>query len=57
MDEKLDRLRLLIDSLVMQAQMDPDPARKAKLLESAERLTKRYAEEKGKVKSNGSLDS
>ena len=48
MDEKLDRLRLLIDSLVMQEQMEKDPARLAKLIESAERLTKRYAEEKNK---------
>jgi hypothetical protein len=48
-DNKLERLRLLIDSLVMQAQMETDPKRKAKLVESAEICTKRLEQEKGKV--------
>ena len=47
MNDKLDRL--LIDSLVVQVQAEQDPKRKAKLAESAETLTKRYTEEKGKV--------
>jgi hypothetical protein len=49
MNNKLDRLRLLVDSLVMQAQMETDPERKAKLVESAEICAKRLEQEKGKV--------
>jgi hypothetical protein len=48
-ENKLDRLRLLIDSLVLQAQGETDERRKEKLVESVRRLRKRYMEEWGKV--------
>jgi hypothetical protein len=54
MDNKLERLRLLIDSLVMQAQMETDEKRKAMITANVQKLSKRYTEEriKGKVEAN-----
>jgi hypothetical protein len=53
MENKLERLGLLIDALTMQAQTETDPARKRKLIENVERLTKRYKEEQEKGDDNG----
>jgi hypothetical protein len=53
MENKLERLGLLIDALTMQAQTETDPKRRRKLIENVERLTKRYIEEQGKGETNG----
>jgi hypothetical protein len=54
-NEKLERLRLLIDGMLMQAteaQLREDYKLAAKVMANVERLEKRYEEEKGKVKAS-----
>jgi hypothetical protein len=56
MDEKLQRLRLLIDGMLLAARVEKNEQRKSKILESVDRLEKRLAEEKGKVSNGQELD-
>ena len=49
MDNKLERLRLLITGMANQAQLETNPKRKAKLQANIDTLTQRYLEEQGKV--------
>jgi hypothetical protein len=48
MDEKLQRLRLLIDGMLLAARVEKNEQVKRKILDNAKRLEKRLAEEKGK---------
>jgi hypothetical protein len=56
MDEKLQRLRLLIDGLLLAAQLEKNEQVKRKILDNAARLEKRLVEEKGKVSNGQELD-
>jgi hypothetical protein len=51
-NEKLERLKLLLAGMALQAQLETNPKRKAKITENVQRLSKRYTEEKRKVKAN-----
>jgi hypothetical protein len=56
MQEKLQRLRLLVDGLLLAAKTEPDEQVKRKILDNAARLEKRLAEEKGKGEQAQELD-
>jgi hypothetical protein len=49
MNEKLQRLRLLIDGMLLAAQLEKNERVKRKILDNAARLEKRLKEEEGKV--------
>jgi uncharacterized protein YtpQ (UPF0354 family) len=52
MADKLEALRLLIQAMTRQAQMETDETRKAMITENVRKLSKRYTEERikgGKV--------
>jgi hypothetical protein len=51
-NEKLERLKLLLAGMALQAQLETNPKRKAKIIENVQRLSKRYTEEKGKENNN-----
>ena len=49
MSNKLEALRLLIQAMTRQAQLEQDERRKAMITANVRTLSKRYVEEKGKV--------
>jgi hypothetical protein len=53
MQEKLQRLRLLIKAQTLLVKMEKDPKRKALIRENVKRLKERLKEEEGKEQANG----